>query len=340
MSKNKNILVTGGLGYIGSHTVVELINSGFNPIIIDNLSNTRETILLNLEKITSREIQYYNCDVINTDRVADILVNHSITAVIHFAALKAVGESTEKPLLYYKNNVFGLVSVLEAMQRASVNKIVFSSSATVYGDPDTVPISEEANLKKATNPYGATKQIAEQIINDVTNASKLKAILLRYFNPIGAHKSGLIGELPLGVPNNLVPYVTQTAAGLHKELVIHGNDYSTPDGTGVRDYIHVVDLAQAHVAALLYVDTMQKNTDYFNLGAGYGKSVLEVIELFQLVNGVKLPYRIGPRRAGDIGTCFAAVNKAEEILHWKAKFSIEDALRDSWRWQLNIDSKI
>lgn len=332
----KQILVTGGLGFIGSHTAIELVRSGFRPIIVDNLVNTRQSVHKTLEEITNTTIDFYEIDVRNTQKLIEIMAKHQVSSVIHFAALKAVGESVEKPLLYYQNNIGSLLSLLEAMQNTDTSSLVFSSSATVYGDPDTLPITEDAQLKPSTNPYGTSKQMAEQIISDAAGASTLKAALLRYFNPIGAHESGTLGELPLGPPNNLVPYVTQAAAGVRKELTVFGDDYPTPDGTGIRDYIHVVDLAKAHVKAINHLEKTEQPTTTLNLGTGQGHSVLELIKTFEEVNGVKVPYVVGKRRPGDIASCYASAKKAEQVLGWKTEKSLQDALKDAWRWQQHV----
>jgi UDP-glucose 4-epimerase len=331
----KNILVTGGTGFIGSHTVVELLSDGHNVTIVDNLVNSDKSVLASLETITAQKISFYEFDVRDTEQLSSLMKENNIDAVIHFAALKAVGESVQIPLEYYRNNIDGLLSVLEAMAQNNVSQIIFSSSATVYGDPDTLPITEESPLKPATNPYGATKQMAEQIIQDVCKASNTKAVLLRYFNPIGAHNSGLIGELPIGIPNNLVPFVAQAAAGLRDELTVFGDDWDTPDGSGVRDYIHVVDLAKAHVKALDYLSSSDNSVTTLNIGTGKGSSVLEIINTFESVNNVKVPHAIGPRRDGDIASCYASPAKAEKLLGWKAELSLEQALRDAWNWQQN-----
>jgi len=327
-----NILVTGGAGFIGSHTVVELVEAGHTPFIIDNFTNSDSSVIDRLEKIVGKPMQFLNSDVRDARKLSGFIENNNIDGVIHFAALKAVGESVEKPLDYYRNNLDGLLSVLEVMTTHNINNLIFSSSATVYGVPDTLPITEDAALKTPTNPYGATKQMSEQIIKDVAKTSKLRATLLRYFNPIGAHTSNLIGESPLGTPNNLVPIVVQAASGKLKEIVIAGDDYDTPDGTGVRDYIHVVDLAKAHVKALEKMNANGNKLDVYNLGTGKGSSVLEVIEAFEKVNNVKVPHRIGPRRDGDIATVYASAEKAEAELGWKASLTLEDALRDSWNF--------
>lgn len=332
-----NILVTGGTGFIGSITSTELVSAGHTPFLVDNFSNSQKFILENIEKVTGKKPIFYELDVRDISKLVEILKIHNIDAVIHFAALKAVGESVEQPLRYYDNNINGLLSLLSAMKEANVSKLVFSSSATVYGDPDLVPITEEAPLKTATNPYGATKQMAEQIISDIAKNGELSSVLLRYFNPIGAHPSGLLGELPIGTPNNLVPYVSQAAAGIRDKLTVFGDDYDTPDGSGVRDYIHVVDLAKAHIAAINYLEKTENNVDVFNIGTGRGSSVLEVIQTFERVNNIKVPYEIGPRRSGDIGTCYASAEKAQKELGWEAELSLEDALRDTWTWQQNLE---
>ena len=330
-----NILVTGGAGFIGSHTIVELLAGGHTVTVIDNFVNSNKKVFESLEKITGESINFTESDVRDTEELVYLMEANCIEAVIHFAALKAVGESVQKPLEYYRNNIDGLLSVLEAMQRTKVPKLIFSSSATVYGDADEMPITEDAPLKPATNPYGATKQMAEQIIQDACKSSGLQAVLLRYFNPIGAHSSGLIGELPLGTPNNLVPFVAQAAAGLRDTLTVFGNDYETPDGSGVRDYIHVVDLAKAHVKSVDYLKEAEDKVTILNIGTGRGTSVLEVINTFEKVNNVKVPYTVGPRRPGDIATCYASPAKAEKVLGWKANLSLEQALADTWKWQQN-----
>jgi len=330
-----NILVTGGAGFIGSHTIVELLAGGHTVTVVDSFVNSNKSVLEKLEKITGKSVHFIEQDVRDTEDLEYLMEANCIDAVIHFAALKAVGESVQKPLEYYRNNIDGLLSVLEAMNQANVTKLIFSSSATVYGDADEMPITEDAPLKPATNPYGATKQMAEQIIGDVCKSSAMQAVLLRYFNPIGAHASGLIGELPLGVPNNLVPFVAQAAAGVRDTLTVFGNDYETPDGSGVRDYIHVVDLAKAHVKSVDYLNDSDEKVTILNIGTGRGTSVLEVINTFEKVNNVKVPYTVGPRRPGDIATCYASSAKAESILGWKAELSLEQALADTWKWQQN-----
>ena len=335
--KLTNILVTGGAGFIGSHTVVELISAGYRPVVVDNFCNSHKSVINELEKITKNCIKFYEADVREKSKIVDIIQKENIEAVIHFAALKAVGESVEKPLEYYENNVVGLINLLESMASTHVESLIFSSSATVYGDPDELPLTENAPIKPATNPYGATKQMCEQIINDSSRSGVIDAVCLRYFNPIGAHSSGLIGELPKGAPNNLVPYVTQTAAGVRGELKVFGNDYPTKDGSGIRDYIHVVDLAKAHVAAIQYLEKLHQDKFVaLNIGTGEGSSVLEIVSTFERVTGVKVPYSIGKRREGDIAACYASPKKAHKVLGWKAELSLEDALRDAWKWQQNI----
>lgn len=330
-----NILVTGGAGFIGSHTVVELLAQNHTVTVVDNLSNSKRSVLDAIEKISGKSVHFEESDVRDTDYLTYLLEANHIDAAIHFAAFKAVGESVTEPLKYYDNNIGGLLSVLQAMHNSKVNKFIFSSSATVYGDPDSVPITEDSALKPATNPYGATKQMGEQIIKDASKSSDLQAVLLRYFNPIGAHESGLIGELPIGTPNNLVPYVVQAAAGIRDMLTVFGDDYDTPDGSGVRDYIHVVDLARAHVAALDYLMKQEEPTSVFNIGTGSGVSVLELINTFEKVNKIKVPHIIGPRRDGDIAACYADPTKANKLLNWKAEKTLEQSLEDSWRWQQN-----
>ena len=332
------VLVTGGAGYIGSHTVVELQNKGFEVIIVDALFNSRIEVLDSIEKITGIRPEFESFDLANQTLTDDFFSRHNdINGIIHFAAHKAVGESVEQPIKYYRNNLDSLMNILESMNKYKVQNLVFSSSCTVYGQPDAehLPVSETAPIKKAESPYGNTKQIAEEIISETINAYKgLNAIALRYFNPVGAHDSALIGELPLGVPNNLMPYITQTAVGKRAELGVFGDDYDTHDGTGVRDYIHVVDLARAHVAALKAI-VENKGIAIYNIGTGHGYSVLDVVKAFEKANGVPVPYSIKPRRPGDIATCYCNPAKAEAELGWKAEFGIEEMCRDSWNWQKN-----
>ncbi|MBR4874836.1 MAG: UDP-glucose 4-epimerase GalE [Clostridia bacterium] len=325
------ILVTGGAGYIGSHTCVELLESGYDIIVIDNFINSKPEALNRIKKITGKDFKFYEADILDKPAVEKVFSENKIEAVIHFAGLKAVGESVAQPLRYYHNNITGTLVLCEVMQAAGVKKIVFSSSATVYGDPDSVPIKEDFPLR-TTNPYGATKLMIENILRDLAVAdSDWSIALLRYFNPIGAHKSGLIGEDPNGIPNNLMPYIAQVAAGRLEILSVFGNDYPTPDGTGVRDYIHVVDLAQGHLKAL---DKVLKDTgvDAYNLGTGTGYSVLDMVDAFERVNGVKVKHQITARRPGDIAECYADPSKSKKVLGWEAKFGLDDMCRDSWNF--------
>jgi UDP-glucose 4-epimerase len=334
----KNILVTGGAGFIGSHTVVELDAAGYRPIIVDDFSNSEGSALSGITRIIGRKPPFYEGRFQDPALLKKIFVKEKVDGVIHFAASKAVGESVEKPLLYYKNNVAGLVNLLETMDQAKVPYLVFSSSCTVYGEPDSLPITEEAPIKPANSPYGATKQMCETIIRDTAAVSKnLRALSLRYFNPIGAHHSALIGELPRGIPANLVPFVTQTAAGIRPKLTVFGNDYGTADGTCVRDYIHVIDLAQAHIKALEHISKQKAGYyDVCNVGTGKGSSVLEVIKKFEKVTGRKVPCQIGPRRAGDTVQAYADVKKSKKMLGWQAQKSLSEALADAWRWQKTL----
>ena len=328
------ILVTGGTGYIGSHTVVELQQSGYEVVIVDNLSNSRADVVDYIGQITGVRPAFEQVDCLDRPALEEVFCRHQgIEAIIHFAASKAVGESVQKPLLYYRNNIVSLINLLELMPKYGVKGIVFSSSCTVYGQPDVLPVTEEAPIKKAESPYGNTKQINEEIIHDtVKSGVPMNAILLRYFNPIGAHPSGLIGELPNGVPMNLIPYLTQTAIGIREQLSVFGDDYNTPDGTGVRDYIHVVDLAKGHVLA---VNKLTENPGLIivNLGTGRGYSVLEMVKAFEKVTGKPIPYKIMPRRPGDIDECYADPTYAKELLGFKAEKGIEDMCRDAMRWQ-------
>ena len=334
------ILVTGGTGYIGSHTVVELQKEGFEVIIVDNLSNSNIEVLNGIEKITGIRPAFENIDCVDyvsMDRMFEKYSN--VEAIIHFAASKAVGESVEKPLLYYRNNLVSLINLLQLMPIHKVRNFVFSSSCTVYGQPDILPVTEDAPIKPALSPYGNTKQIGEEIIRDTIYAnSGLNSIILRYFNPVGAHASAEIGELPNGVPNNLMPFVTQTAIGMRKQLQVFGDDYNTPDGSCIRDYIHVVDLAKAHVVAVkrLLESKSKKNVEIFNLGTGRGLSVLEIIETFERVNGVKVPHKIVGRREGDIEKVWADPSFANNELGWKATETLEETLRSAWAWEQNL----
>ncbi len=337
------ILVTGGLGFIGSHTVVELQQAGYDVIIIDNLSNSSIEVLDRISRITGKKPAFEQIDLREKSKVQDFFQRYtSIEGVIHFAASKAVGESVEKPLLYYENNIASLIYILQELQRKEKSSFIFSSSCTVYGQADELPVSENAPFKQAESPYGNTKQINEEIIRDTCHISaNIKAISLRYFNPIGAHSSALIGELPNGVPQNLVPYITQTAIGLRESLSVYGNDYPTPDGTCIRDYIHVVDLAKAHIAALerLLKENNESNYEVFNIGTGKGSSVLEVIKAFEKVTGQALPYKIVGRRAGDVVSAYANTYKANKELLWKAELTLEDALLSAWNWEKKLRGK-
>ncbi len=339
----QKILVTGGTGYIGSHTVVELQQAGYDVVIIDNLSNSNIEVLDGIEKISGIRPEFVEGDASDFSTLHRLFENHpGIKGIINFAASKAVGESVEKPLLYYRNNLVTLINLLELMPEFNVEGIVFSSSCTVYGEPDVNPIDENAPIKKATSPYGNTKQISEEIITDfVHSGAPIKSIILRYFNPVGAHPSALIGELPNGVPNNLIPYLTQTAAGIRKQLTVFGNDYNTPDGSCIRDFIDVVDLAKAHVIAMKrMLDNKDSDSiEIFNLGTGKGLSVLELIESFERATGVKVPYVIGNRREGDIEKIWAEPTKANSILGWKAQVSIDETMRNAWKWQCRLAEK-
>jgi UDP-glucose 4-epimerase len=333
------ILLTGGAGYIGSHTYLELVKEGFTPILIDDLSNSDESVIGKLEELSGQKPIFFQGNFGDSNLLDKIFSEHKIDGIIHFAAFKAVGESVEKPLKYYRNNISNLVVLLEKILEKEITNFVFSSSCTVYGEPDSLPINENAPFKVASSPYGNTKQIGEEIIQETCLSSKkLKAISLRYFNPIGAHESAEIGELPKGIPANLVPFLTQSVAGIRGKLKVYGNDYSTPDGTAIRDYIHVVDLAKAHIFALKHL--IQENNsffyDYFNIGTGKGSSVLEVIEAFESATGLKVDYEIAPRRDGDIVSIYASTDKSEKILNWKTQYSLQEALRDSWNWEKKL----
>ncbi|MFC0183846.1 UDP-galactose 4-epimerase [Pseudarcicella hirudinis] len=336
------ILVTGGAGFIGSHTVVELHKVGYESIILDNFSNSDKKVLDGLKQIIGTETPFYDNDINDPATYDRIFTEHKIDGIIHFAAYKAVGESVEKPLKYYRNNVAATVLLLEKMQEHGVKNLVFSSSCTVYGQPEALPVTENSPVQPATSPYGNTKQICEEIIREtVATGSGLRSISLRYFNPIGAHESALIGELPLGVPANLIPFITQTVAGLRGQLSVFGDDYPTNDGTAVRDYIHVVDLAKAHVSALnlLLKQPEGQYYDFFNIGTGTGSSVLEVIKAFEDATGLKVDYAIKPRRAGDVTAVYADVTKSSEILGWKTEKSLTEALGDAWKWQLAVSKR-
>lgn len=329
------ILVTGGAGYIGSHTVIELYHAGHEVVVVDNLYNASAKALQRVAEIIGQEVPFYQVDIRDREGLETVMTAHSFDCCIHFAGLKAVGESVAKPLEYYDNNVTGTLVLLDVLRRHDCKNLIFSSSATVYGDPAEIPITEACPKGICTNPYGQTKSMIEQILTDLQKADpEWNVVLLRYFNPIGAHESGKIGEDPNGIPNNLMPYITQVAVGKRPELGVFGNDYDTPDGTGVRDYIHVVDLARGHVKALAAVEK-KCGLSVFNLGTGKGYSVLDVVHAFEKANGVKIPYAIQPRRAGDIAACYSDPQKAERELGWKAQFGIEEMCRDSWRWQKN-----
>jgi UDP-glucose 4-epimerase len=335
------ILVTGGAGYIGSHTVVELVQAGYEPIIVDNFNNSKESVLNGLRDILGREVPCYHIDCGDASALREVFQKESdIKGVIHFAAYKAVGESVQKPLMYFQNNVGSLLTLLQVMPEFGIENLVFSSSCTVYGVPDALPVTESTPTKPASSPYGRTKQMCEDIIHDVSAApsNKVHSILLRYFNPIGAHSSAKIGELPLGVPNNLVPFITQTAAGLRDKLTIFGDTYDTPDGTNIRDYIHVVDLAKAHITAVqrLLDRKAPEVVETFNVGTGNGNSVLEVVKTFEEASGQKLNYVIGPPRAGDVPAIYADATKSAEILGFKTETSLFDSLASAWKWQQTL----
>lgn len=329
------ILVAGGAGYIGTHTVVELQNAGYEVVVVDNLYNSSEKALERVEKITGKPVKFYKADILDRDALNEIFEKETIDSCIHFAGLKAVGESVAKPWEYYENNIAGTLTLVDVMRQHGVKNIIFSSSATVYGDPAIIPITEECPKGECTNPYGWTKSMLEQILSDIQKADKeWNVVLLRYFNPIGAHESGTIGENPNGIPNNLMPYITQVAVGKLPQLGVFGDDYDTPDGTGVRDYIHVVDLAKGHVKALKKIEE-KAGLCIYNLGTGHGYSVLDIVKNFEKANDVKIPYVIKARRPGDIATCYSDASKAERELGWKAEKGILEMCADSWRWQSN-----
>ena len=329
-----NILVTGGAGFIGSHTLIELYQAGHTAVVVDNLSNSNPESLRRVERIIGVDsIPFYRVDIRDREGLEGVFASHRFDACIHFAGLKAVGESVEKPWEYYENNIGGTLTLVDAMRRHGCKNIIFSSSATVYGDPAEIPITEQCPKGQCTNPYGWTKSMLEQVLTDIQKADpQWNVVLLRYFNPVGAHPSGQIGENPNGIPNNLMPYITQVAVGKRTELGVFGNDYPTPDGTGVRDYIHVVDLARGHVSALQALER-GCGLDIYNLGTGHGYSVLDMVRAFEKVNGVNVPYSIKPRRAGDIATCYSNPAKAMKELGWKALYGIDEMVRDSWNWQ-------
>ncbi len=334
----KKILVTGGLGYIGSHTVVELLENNYDVVIADDLSNSEEEVLQNIKKLTGIEPKFYCIDLKDSHRVAQLFEEHRFDGIIHFAAYKSVGESQALPLEYYGNNIGSLLNILQEMKKQNLSNLIFSSSCTVYGQADVMPISESTPLKMPESCYGKTKQMGEEIIRDYVEAEQKRATLLRYFNPIGAHPSGLLGEMPKGIPNNLIPYVVQTAAGVRECLNVFGDDYETEDGTAIRDYIYVIDLAKAHVAALKKLLLSSENTvlDIFNLGTGKGTSVLEIVKSFEKINNIKVPFKICDRRAGDIEIAYADASKAEQELQWQARTTIEESLRTAWNWQQNL----
>ena len=327
------ILVTGGAGYIGSHTVVELQNSGYDVVVLDNLSNSSEKALDRVSKITGKPVKFYKADILDRDALNEIFDKEDIDSCIHFAGLKAVGESVAKPWEYYENNIAGTLTLVDVMRKHNVKNIIFSSSATVYGDPAIIPITEECPKGQCTNPYGWTKSMLEQILTDIQKADpEWNVVLLRYFNPIGAHKSGTMGENPNGIPNNLMPYISQVAVGKLEKLGVFGDDYDTPDGTGVRDYIHVVDLAKGHVKAINYIFS-NPGLEVINLGTGVGYSVLDMVKAFGKACGKEIPYEIKPRRAGDIAMCYADPAKAARVLGWKAEKGLDEMCADTWRWQ-------
>ncbi len=337
-----NILVTGGAGYIGSHVSVKLIEYGYNPIVLDNFSNSDISVLDGVEKISGKKPKLYEGDILDQRIFDKIFTEQKIDGVIHFAAKKAVGESVENPMLYYSTNLSGLVNLLEAMKRHGVSNLVFSSSCTVYGQPEELPVTESSPKQEANSPYGNTKQVGEEIIEDLIKSGvDFRAISLRYFNPIGAHPSSEIGELPLGVPNNLVPFITQTAAGMRDHLTVFGGDYDTHDGTCVRDYIHVMDLADAHIRSFEYLNRIENENhyDFVNIGTGTGSTVLDAINSFEKMTGLKLNYKIGPRRPGDVEKVYANVDKSNKLLKWSTQLSLDDAMLDAWNWQKRI-SKI
>ena len=337
MSNLKKVLLTGGAGYIGSHTAVELIEQGFDIIIVDDFSRSDESLMAGIEKIANQKVICYKGNCGDELFLTSVFQKEKINAVLHFAAYKSVNESVNNPLLYYQNNLGSLVNLLKVMEKFDVNEIIFSSSCTVYGEPDHIPVDESAIFKKAESPYGATKQMSERILEDTVLANgNLRAISLRYFNPIGAHASALIGELPIGIPGNLVPYVTQTAAGVREKLTVFGNDYQTPDGSCMRDFIHVVDLAKAHVKAIQKISSLKNHYEFFNLGTGEGITVLSLVRRFVAATGVNLNFEIGPRRAGDVEKTYANPAKAEKLLNWKTELSLEQSLVHAWQWEKKI----
>ncbi|MCC6383678.1 MAG: UDP-glucose 4-epimerase GalE [Bacteroidia bacterium] len=341
MKSKAVILVTGGTGYIGSHTVIELLQSDFEVVIVDNLSNSFAESVDRINMITDKKPVFYKADLCDSSQVSQIFDKHQFDAVIHFAALKAVGESVEKPLFYYRNNLISLLNLLQACKMYKVNQLVFSSSCTVYGQPDCLPVTEDTPVSQPHSPYGNTKKISEEILFDCSHSSDLKVIALRYFNPCGAHPSGLIGEFPAEKPNNLMPVITQAAAGLLKFFEVYGDDYDTPDGSCIRDYIHVTDLARAHVKAIDRLTTGDSKSKFeiFNVGIGQGISVFQMIQTFERLTGIRLNYKISTRRSGDIARIWADTSKAEKELGWKAKFTLDDMINTAWKWQQNLISK-
>jgi UDP-glucose 4-epimerase len=341
MGNKKKVLVTGGAGYIGAHTVVELVQAGYETVIVDNFAKSDSTLLQGIEKIISAKPAFYEGDCIDKQFLADVFEKEGpFSCVLHFAAFKSVGESVQNPLMYYRNNLDSLITLLEIMKLNQVNDLIFSSSCTVYGQPETIPVNESAPFRNAESPYGATKQMCERILAD-SFPTGFRIISLRYFNPIGAHPSGLIGELPIGIPSNLVPYITQAAAGKREKLTVFGNDYNTPDGSNIRDFIHVVDVASAHVKAMEYLDQLPDGNLYevFNLGTGRGVSVLELVAEFEKVTGVKVPFTIGKRRAGDVEKVYADPSKLNKTFNWKTSLSISDALKHAWQWEKQLKVK-
>lgn len=339
MSQKQYILVTGGAGYIGSHTVVALHEQGYIPVIVDDYRNSTKQVIPNLSRIIGYTPEHVVVDICDIQALRkQVFEQYQFSGIIHFAADKAVGESVQKPLKYYRNNLTSLINCIDLCEEFSVPFFVFSSSCTVYGVPDEIPVNEGTQIKEANSPYGATKQIGERIIQDVhLSGSKIRFIALRYFNPVGAHPSALIGELPLGIPNNLLPFITQTGAGIRDQLTVHGTDYPTVDGSCIRDYIHVLDLADAHCKALKFLENVSEPlVEFVNVGTGKGTSVLEMVSCFESVSGKQLNWRVGPRRPGDVPEIFANTSKAERVLNWKSKYSVEEAVRDAWHWELNL----
>ena len=337
MANSKKVLLTGGAGYIGSHTAVELIQQGFDVVVLDDFSRSEKLMVDGIEKITGKNVICYKGSCTDAKFLDTVFSKENFDSVIHFAAYKSVSESVEQPLLYYQNNVGSMTALLKAMEKFHVNEIIFSSSCTVYGEPDRIPVDESAPFKKAESPYGATKQMCERILDDCIDANKkLRSVSLRYFNPVGAHPSAQIGELPIGTPSNLVPYVTQTAAGIRQKLTVFGNDYNTADGSCVRDFIHVVDLAKAHVTALQKINSLQNRNEVFNLGTGIGVTVLDLVKRFIKTTGIAFQYEVGPRRPGDVEKIYADPAKAAKMLGWRTQLSLEDSLLHAWQWEKQI----